>query len=182
VPGDAAPPHDAASGRPAPGEELVDVLDASGAVVGTATRAEMRARNLRHRSVAIAVLDGRGRLLVHRRAEDKDIWPGRWDVACGGVVGAGEAWDDAARRELAEELGIDAEPVLLGEGAWADADTDAVVRIYAVEHDGPYRFADGEVVEARWVDRAQLTALRANAAFCPDGVVIGLPLVEHRMA
>jgi isopentenyldiphosphate isomerase len=176
VPGDAAPPD-----RPPPAEELVDVLDAAGAVVGTATRAEMRARNLRHRSVGIVVLDGHGRLLVHRRSDDKDVWPGRWDLACGGVVGAGEAWDDAARRELAEELGIDAVPVLLGGGVWADADTDAVVRVYAVVHDGPYRFADGEVVEARWVDRAGLDALRATASFCPDSVAIGLPLVVDRL-
>jgi isopentenyl-diphosphate delta-isomerase len=176
MPPDAAPPA-----RPAPADELVDVLDATGAVVGTATRAEVRARNLRHRSVGIVVLDGRGRLLAHRRAADKDIWPGWWDLACGGVVGAGEAWDDAARRELLEELGIDGHPQLLGEGAWADDDTDAVVRVYAVEHDGPYRFDDGEVVEARWVGRAELDALRASAPFCPDSVAVGLPLVAHRL-
>jgi isopentenyldiphosphate isomerase len=176
VPTDPAPP-----GRPSAAEELVDVLDATGAVVGVATRAEMRARNLRHRSVGIVVLDGHGRLLVHRRADDKDIWPGRWDVACGGVVGAGEGWDDAARRELAEELGIDAHPRFLGAGTWAGDGTDAVVHVYMVEHDGPYRFADGEVVEARWVDRAELDALIERAPFCPDGVEIGLPLVLDRL-
>jgi isopentenyldiphosphate isomerase len=176
VSSDPAPP-----GRRPPAEELVDVLDARGDVSGVATRAEMRARNLRHRSVGIVVLDGHGRLLVHRRADDKDIWPGRWDVACGGVVGAGESWDDAARRELAEELGIDADPRFLGAGEWAGDGTDAVVHVYAVEHDGPYRFADGEVVEARWVDRAELDALLALASFCPDGIEIGLPLVLHRL-
>ncbi len=47
-----------------------------------------------------------GRLLVHRRADDKDVYPGWWDLAAGGVVGAGEAYGAAARRELAEELGV----------------------------------------------------------------------------
>ena len=37
-----------------------------------------------------------GQLLVHRRSDAKDLWPGRWDVGVGGVVGAGEAWADAA--------------------------------------------------------------------------------------
>ena len=32
-----------------------------------------------------------GRLLVHRRSDDKDLWPGRWDLAVGGVVAAGES-------------------------------------------------------------------------------------------
>ena len=157
------------------------MLDATGAVVGVASRAEMRARNLRHRSVGIVVLNGHGRLLAHRRADDKDIWPGRWDVACGGVVGSGETWADAARRELAEELGIDAEPRFLGAGEWAGDGTDAVVHVFAVEHDGPYRFADGEVVEARWVDRAELDALLASAPFCPDSIAIGLPLVIDQL-
>ena len=51
---------------------------------------------------------------MHRRAEWKDVYPGYWDVCFGGVLGAGEAWDDAAHRELQEEAGIDAPLELLG--------------------------------------------------------------------
>ena len=40
------------------GEELVDVIDDDGEVIATATRAEMRAGNLRHRTVSIAVIVG----------------------------------------------------------------------------------------------------------------------------
>lgn len=38
-----------------PATELVDQLDAGGAVVGSITRADMRAHNVRHRSVAHVV-------------------------------------------------------------------------------------------------------------------------------
>ena len=48
-----------------------------------------------------------GDVLVHRRAGWKDLWPGYWDLAVGGVVGVGEPWPAAARRELAEELGVE---------------------------------------------------------------------------
>ena len=181
VPGEPAPPRGDLPGPPDAADELVDVLDADDRVVRVATRAEMRAANLRHRSVAVAVLDGAGRLLVHRRAEHKDVWPGRWDVACGGVVGAGEDWDAAARRELEEELGVVAEPRLVGAGTWTDADTDAAVRVYVVVHDGAVRFDDGEVVEARWVGRAGLDAALATGSWCPDGVAVVLPLVADRV-
>ena len=67
----------------------------------------MRAENLRHRSVAIIVTSSDGRLLVHRRADHKDVFPGLWDLAAGGVVAPGETYELAAERELAEELGID---------------------------------------------------------------------------
>lgn len=36
----------------------------------------------------------------------KDAFPGAWDVSSGGHVDAGEKCEDAARRELIEELGI----------------------------------------------------------------------------
>src|SRR3954447_5289866 len=96
-----------ADDRPDPAGELVDVVDDDGRVVRVVTRAEMRAGCLRHRCTFIVVRNTAGEVLIHRRSEDKDLWPGRWDLACGGVVTAGEAWEPAARRELAEELGIE---------------------------------------------------------------------------
>ncbi|MGZ7087697.1 MAG: NUDIX domain-containing protein, partial [Ilumatobacteraceae bacterium] len=87
-------------------DELVDIVDDNDMVIASVTRAEMRAKRLQHRSVGIVVLSSDGRLLIHRRSPDKDIWPGWWDIAAGGVVTAGETYEDAARRELAEELGV----------------------------------------------------------------------------
>src|SRR5687768_132541 len=140
----------------------------------------MRAGRLRHRCVYLLVVHD-GHLLVHRRAGDKDIWPGRWDVAAGGVAGAGEPWDDAARRELAEELGIEAVPIPVGEGTWHGDEAAVVGRVYVVEHPGPFRFDDGEVVEARFVDRGQLHELLDTEPTCPDSVDLALPFVLDRL-
>ncbi len=134
--------------------EHVDVVDDDDRVVATVTRAEMRARRLQHRAVAVAVFGSDGRLLVHRRADTKDVWPGQWDLAAGGVVAAGEGYDDAARRELAEELGVDVpldrfEP--LGSGRFRDDSVALLGRGYRVVHDGPFTFTDGEIAEVRWV-------------------------------
>ena len=96
------------------GDELVDHVDEHDRVIGTVTRREMRANRLLHRATAIAVFSTDGRLLAHRRAATKDIWPARWDIAAGGVVSAGEAYLTSARRELAEELGLDREPQIIG--------------------------------------------------------------------
>ena len=89
-----------------PADEPVDVVDADDNVTGQATRAEVRARNLRHRATYVLVFNRDGKLFVHQRTTMKDVYPGYYDVAVGGVVGAGESYDDAARRELAEELGV----------------------------------------------------------------------------
>lgn len=160
---------------------MVDIVDDDDQVVGTVGRAEMRARRLQHRAVSIAVLGSDGRLLVHRRADTKDLWPGMWDLAAGGVVAAGESYETAARRELAEELGVVAEEMeSLGEGRFVDESVAMIGRGFLTVHDGPFTFTDGEIAEVRWVTRPQLTELMAAERFVPDNVALLLPLLDAR--
>lgn len=157
---------------------LVDIIDQFDAVVGTVSRARMRAENLRHRGVGIAVLRGDDKLLVHRRAEHKDVWPGYWDVAAGGVVEAGETYDQAARRELVEELGIeDVTLHPLGLARFEDTDVRVLTHCYFVRFDGEVRFNDGEVVEARWVSPEQYREMLAMHPFCPDSATMFPPML-----
>jgi isopentenyldiphosphate isomerase len=158
--------------------ELVDIVDDDDNVIATVTRTEMRAGRLQHRSVGIAVMSSDGRLLVHRRSLDKDVWPGWWDIAAGGVVASGETYDDAARRELQEELGvIGAELELVGQARFVDDTVAELCRGYRVVHDGPFTFPDGEVIEARWVTFAELAEMRAVHQFLPDSIAVLLPLL-----
>jgi 8-oxo-dGTP pyrophosphatase MutT (NUDIX family) len=160
-----------------PGDELVDVVDEVDRVVATVPRWRMRAERLRHRAVFVAVMSSDGRALVQRRSDAKDLWPGWWDIGAGGVVAAGETYDAAARRELYEEVGIDAVPSPTHAGAYADAHVDLVARCYRVVHDGPVALVDGEVVEVRWLDRDGFRALLAEERFVPDSVAL-LPIEE----
>jgi 8-oxo-dGTP pyrophosphatase MutT (NUDIX family) len=167
---------------PDPRDELVEVVDAAGRIERLATRAEMRARNLRHRSVAVVVVTSSRELVAHRRADWKDVWPGRWDVCFGGVVGVGEAWRTAARRELAEEAGIEvADAALreLGAGSFADGDVATHARVFAVSHDGPFTPADGEVAELVLVPLADLDRWLRGRSVCPDTASLVVPLVRH---
>jgi 8-oxo-dGTP pyrophosphatase MutT (NUDIX family) len=133
----------------------------------------MRRDRLRHRATFVVVRATDGRVLIHRRSDSKDLWPGRWDLAVGGVVTAGEAYDDAAERELAEEVGITGVPlVALGSGRYDDEDVHLVARLYEVVSDGPLTFADGEVVEACFVTPAALRARLAVDLFVPDSVAL----------
>ena len=164
------------------GDELVDVVDEFDQVVQVVPRRVMRADRLRHRAVFIAVVDGAGRLLVHRRSPHKDVWPSWCDIAVGGVVGAGENYIDAAHRELAEEIGVSTatlEEIDLGESrTYEDDQVSLMARCYVVTSSGPFTFDDGEVVEAWWVHRDGLDDLLRRERFLPDSVALLLPLID----
>ena len=159
-------------------DELVEEVDAAGNVLRVVTRAQVRAELLRHRCTYIGVVDSRSRLLIHQRSPEKEVYPSAWDVCAGGLCTAGESWDDSARRELAEELGIDAPIEHLGHGTWEEpggGGASLVGHVYLARSDGPFTFSDGEVVQARFVDRAELDALLQADTFCPDSVDLALP-------
>ena len=89
--------------------ELFDVVDSEDRVVGQATRGEVHAKGLLHRSVHIFVFNSQGDLFLQKRAMTKDENPGYWDSSAAGHVDAGEDYQTSAYRELMEELGISAD-------------------------------------------------------------------------
>ena len=163
-----------------PADEPVEVVDADGVVLSLARRGAMRATNQRHRVTYVVVRDHAGAVLVHQRAAWKDIWPSRWDLAFGGVCAVGEAWRDAALRELSEEAGIVADPqrlVEFGPVRFESTETRVVGRAYGVEHEGPFAFNDGEVVAHRWVAPAAWRDWAATHLLCADSAALVVPLV-----
>lgn len=151
-------------------EELVDIVDTMDVVIGKAPRSVMRRDNLRHRCVWILVVDGNGSLFVHQRTATKDVYPSYWDVAVGGVVAAGESYAAAARRELAEELGIDRPLIRLTTLAFEDAHTKVVGEVYGCRFDGTPALQASEVARGEWVAGRDLAAFIAAHEFCPDGL------------
>lgn len=157
-------------------DELVDVVDEHDVVIETVTRRTVRADVLRHRAVYIVVTSSRGELLVHQRSFEKDVAPGWWDVAAGGVVGHGESYENAAHRELTEELGVTASLETIAAGSFDHADVHIVGRAFLARHDGPFTFTDGEIIAANWVPLAEIDTHLAEPGrtWCPDSIAIAL--------
>jgi isopentenyldiphosphate isomerase len=152
-------------------EEVVALVDRTGAVVGRAPRSVVRRDNLMHSATGVLVRDDEGRIYVHRRSPDKDWAPGAHDAAAGGVLQVGEQPEPSALRELAEELGIEgAELRPLGMSMFEDDTTRCVEHVFETTWAGPVRHADGEVVWGAWLTLAELDALLVDPdwPFVPD--------------
>jgi 8-oxo-dGTP pyrophosphatase MutT (NUDIX family) len=155
-----------------PGDEPVDVVDDGGSVVGRVPRREMRARRLAHRSTYVLVVNRRGELFVHLRTPAKDVYPSHWDVCAGGVLGAGESFDDGAARELEEELGVTAPLERLFPLRYEDGSTVVHGMVYRAVHDGPFRLQPEEIVRGEFATLARIAERAARERFCPDGLVV----------
>lgn len=151
-------------------EEIVDIVDDQDRVVGRATRREMRAGGLRHRAVYVLVFNRLGQLFVHKRTAAKDVYPSCYDVAAGGVLAAGEAYDEAARRELAEELGVSAPVRRLFDLRFADDSVAVNGVVYSCVDEGPFRLQPSEVESGRFMNLDEIVELTQREPFCPDSL------------
>ena len=154
-------------------DELVAILDDDNHVTGSAPRSVMRRDNLRHSATGVVVRNPAGDIYVHRRTTTKDVYPGRYDFAAGGVVAAGEDPFHAVVRELEEELGISGvELTRLPEGDYADENTRYHAYLYTCVWDGPVRHQPEEVEWGAWISPAELVAKLDDPSwpFMPDAV------------
>ena len=129
-----------------PAQEIVTVVDAENRPVAELPRRRVRSENLPHRATYIFVFDRLGRLLVQRRTATKDLYPSQYDLAAGGVVGAGESYEECAVREAEEELGIRGtalNPRL--DLHYEDDRNRCFGRVFTCVHDGPFTLQPEEV-------------------------------------
>lgn len=93
--------------------EYLDVVNQNDQVIGCETREKVHRAYLIHRGVHILVVNDSGCVLVQRRAESLDYYPGYLDASAGGQVASGESYEQAAGRELKEEIGCHDGPLTL---------------------------------------------------------------------
>jgi isopentenyldiphosphate isomerase len=156
-----------------PADELVDVVDEDDRVVATVSRAEVRRRQLLHRCTYVLLENAAGEILVHRRTDSKDVFPGAYDLFAGGVCAAGESYDDCARREVAEEFGVaGADLRFLFTHRYRGVGGQAWGAVYQAQWDGPVQPQASEVAWHAWVAPEALGRMLAELPFCPDSLEI----------
>ncbi len=158
----AAAPDDRAA-RPV----MLELVDEDGVTTGTAEKLSAHLPPGRlHRAFSVFLLDGRGRLLLQRRALGKYHSPGVWSNTCCGHPYPGEPPFAAAARRTGEELGV--APALMREAGTVrynhpDPASGLVEQEYnhlfvGLVRDG-LRPDPGEIAETAFVDPAGLARL-----------------------
>ncbi|CAL9627072.1 putative Nudix hydrolase YfcD [Streptomyces sp. enrichment culture] len=164
-------------------DEILDIVDEHDRVIGRYPRGEAYAKGLRHRCVFVQARDAEGRIFVHRRTPTKLVFPSLYDMFVGGVVGAGESYDEAALREAEEELGVSGLPrprflfkFLYDDGSgqsWWSA-------VYEVRCDLPVRPQAEEVAWHAFLPEPELRERLHEWEWVPDGMAAYERLRAHR--
>ncbi len=140
--------------------EIVTLVDTADQVIGKAPRSEMRAKGLCHRATYILVFSSENQLLLQKRTQTKDVFPGYFDAAAGGVLLYGESYEESATRELEEELGLTNVPLVYQfDHYYEDARNRCWGRVFTCQHDGPFKLQATEVQSAEFVDVARILNL-----------------------
>ncbi|MDR6711994.1 isopentenyl-diphosphate delta-isomerase [Pseudomonas hunanensis] len=160
-----------AAHRAASDLELIAWVDDADEPLGALPRAELRNAGLIGRGTFILLFNSAGELCINRRSLSKAVYPGYWDVAAGGMVGADESYPQSAARELEEELGVSGVELSFHEKFFFDQPGNRLwCAVFSAVWDGPLKLQPEEVIEARFASLAQVEQERQQMPYCPDSL------------
>ena len=154
-------------------DEIVGIVDEQNNVLGAVPRSEMRAKRLPHRSTYILVFNSQGQLYIQKRTMTKDVFPGYYDLATGGVVLAGESYEVGAVRELEEEMGIQDVPLTkLFEFYFEDENNHVWGGAFTCVYDGELTLQEEEVESVIILTPEETLRHAETEPYTPDGVYV----------
>src|SRR6187402_696528 len=89
--------------------ERVILVDEQDQVVGAMEKMEAHRKGLLHRAFSIVIFNSKGEMLLQQRAAGKYNSGGLWTNACCSHPQPGETIEDAGKRKLRQEMGIECE-------------------------------------------------------------------------
>lgn len=156
--------------------ERVQFVDENDNPIGAGPREEAWEKGIALRHAYIVLRDKDGNFLLQQRSQLKKKNPGRYTYAATGHVDEGESYDEAAVRELKEEVGIDANLTLIDKSSYMSDEVNAQVfiAIYSgeIDHDVQLVLDPEEVSGTRWFTKTELdeAVSKTPESFSPNMV------------
>jgi isopentenyl-diphosphate delta-isomerase type 1 len=154
-------------------QEVVDIIDENNNVIGREPKEVCFEKGLLHRAVHILLFNSSGQLLLQKRGRKK-FYPGYWTSSVSGHVASGETYEQAAAREMKEEVGVsvhvNAVCDFLGEETYSNLVERERIRLFIGTCEGPFRLQREEVADAKFFDLGDVEkrAQEGRGKFTPN--------------
>ncbi|MEW1589461.1 NUDIX domain-containing protein [Micromonospora vinacea] len=155
-----------------------DVVNEQDEIIDQAPKEEFATGNLICRVAFIMLANSRGELLLHQRSSKKKAYPLYWSGSAAGHLVSGETYEEGARRELMEELGIEVSLEFVGK-FYSAADRE-MVGVFLGFYDGPLKIEWHEVERVEHFSPADLEKRRPTMQIT-SFVERSLPMVLPRL-
>lgn len=156
-------------------EQLI-VVDKNDEILEYASRATCHSNpSLIHRTVGVLLFDTQGRVLLQKRSRTKDMDAGLWGISAAGHVTKGQTDEEAAHRELLEEVGVDTDLEYVEKIFIQNEKESERAVLFKGVHAGPFAINEEEVEKVEWMDGA--TIRNSTELVFTDGAKKALQIV-----
>lgn len=141
-------------------QELFIVVDEQDNVLEYRTRYDCHHdKSLIHRAIGVLVFNDKGELLLQKRSQHKDLNPGKYTISVGGHVTKGQTYEEAAMREMEEELGVQTPITFVKKFVVHNNQESEMAVTFRAEHNGPFTPPADEIDMVKFVPVEQLKAM-----------------------
>jgi isopentenyl-diphosphate Delta-isomerase len=143
--------------------EMVILVDKNDEAIGTMEKMEAHRKGELHRAFSVMIFNSKGEILLQKRSRHKYHSGGLWTNACCSHPLPGEKMEDATRRRLREEMGIDLQPEFAYKFIYrTDLDQNLIEHeydhVFTATFDGQPAINTAEVEAWKFADRVWLKA------------------------
>ncbi|NIO20448.1 MAG: NUDIX domain-containing protein [Candidatus Aenigmarchaeota archaeon] len=155
--------------------EYFDVVDDNDKVIGKATREECHSSpRFRHRGVHVVIYNSKDQVLLQKRSMNKDLYPGVWIEAASGHVESGDTYENTAKRELKEELGVETKLKKISKIVFNGEKEREFIMIFMGKHDGPFKIEEDDIEEVKFFGVEEIKRMMKEY---PEDFCIATPLI-----
>jgi len=141
--------------------EYLDLVNEKDEVIGKEDRDIIYKNNWKNfRVINIMIFTSDNKILVPKRSSNRRLFPNCYDCSVGGHVSSGESYEEAAYRELKEELGI--ENVTLQEIGYFtpnELNTSSFSKMYKLVYDNKLNYDKDGIQEIYYMTKEEIINL-----------------------
>jgi isopentenyldiphosphate isomerase len=146
------------------GEDMViDAVDGTDAAVSQISRRDVFKEHANFRVVHILVFNSKRDLLLQRLALTRPRHAGYWGSSVAGYLHSKEGYEEAAKRRISEELGINEAPLeLIGKTVMDDEGSQKFMEVFTTVQEGPFDYDRRHIEEVEFLPIRVIRALEQS--------------------